>query len=73
MYDTGTDLTGRGFQTSQINLLSAAVQNALVFLTNIEIYRKSKIHLAVESVAFLKSYTLPEGQASCECVSADIL
>ena len=73
MYDTGTDLTGRKFKTTQINLPSAEVQNALVFLPNIEIYRKSKIHLAVESVAFLKSYTLPEGQASCECVSADIL
>ena len=73
MYDTGLLSTDGKLQLSQINLPSAEVQNALVFLPNIEIYRKSKIHLAVESAAFLKSYTLPEGQASCECVSADIL
>ena len=53
-----------GLQTFQINLPSAEVHNALVFLINIEIYRKPKIHLAVESVAFVKSYTLPEGQVS---------
>ena len=72
-HHTAKDLTGRGFQTTQINLPSAAVENTLVFLLNIEICRKPKIHLAVESVVFLKSYTLPEGQASCECVNADIL
>ncbi len=57
MYDTGTDLTGREFQTTQINISFFRNQDFSVCLPNTEIQENSKIHLAVESVAFLKSDT----------------
>ncbi len=55
MYDTELDSKGRKFQLSQMNLSFLRNQDFSVYLPNTGICENSKIHLAVESVAFLKS------------------